>query len=486
MAGIEFIDQTLRDGQQSLWGMRMRPAHMLPVADEIDRTGFRVVDMTASVMIAVLAREYRDNGFEALDHMSAAMPNSTLRAALRSNGSGNFGLAPDCVMDLWIRTLMRHGISSFWICDCLYEIAKMRRVCRVIHDEGGTSAPAIMYALSPVHTDEFFAERANAFASFDGLEAIYVEDASGVLTPERTRTLVKTVMDQTPGIPVEMHAHDTTGMAAWNYFAAVDQGVRILHTASWPLANGPSLPSTEAMVANMRHLGHDVLIEEGSLGRVSTHFEAVARAEGHPVGAPCEPDLRVYEHQLPGGMTSTLLKQLEKYGMEDRYPRVLEEVAGVRRELGLPIMATPFSQLMGTQALLNVVTGERYRACPDEVILYLLGHYGEIPGPVDEGAKDRILSSPRAKRFEGWQQPQPTLREVRQEYGVQLSDEELLMRTMLPPEDVEATVSAGPLATDSAVASKLPPALVDMIATQTVNYLEVRWPGWSMTLARGH
>ena len=149
MAEIEFIDQTLRDGQQSLWGMRMRPAHMLPVAHEIDRTGFRVVDMTASVMIAVLAREYRENGFEALDHMSAAMPNSPLRAALRSNGSGNFGLAPDCVMDLWIRTLMKHGISSFWICDCLYEISKMRRICSVIHDEGGTVAPAIMYALSP-------------------------------------------------------------------------------------------------------------------------------------------------------------------------------------------------------------------------------------------------------------------------------------------------------------------------------------------------
>jgi oxaloacetate decarboxylase (Na+ extruding) subunit alpha len=486
VAEIEFVDQTLRDGQQSLWGMRMRPAHMLPVAHEIDRTGFRVVDMTASVMIAVLAREYRENGFEALDHMSAAMPNSPLRAALRSNGSGNFGLAPDCIMDLWIRTLMKHGISSFWICDCLYEISKMRRVCRVIHDEGGTVAPAIMYALSPVHTDDWYAEKAKAFASFDALEAIYVEDASGVLTPDRTRTLVKAVMDQSPGLPIEMHAHDTTGMAAWNYFAAVEQGARILHTACRPLANGPSLPSTESMAANVRHLGHDVRIEEEPLEQVSKHFAAVARSGGHPVGVPCEPDLRVYEHQLPGGMTSTLLKQLEKYGMPDRYPRVLEEVARVRRELGLPIMATPFSQLMGTQALLNVVTGERYSACPDEVILYLLGHYGEIPGPVDEDAKDRILSSPRAKRFEDWQQPQPSLKEVRREYGVRLSDEELLLRTMLPPEDVEATMAAGPLATDSATAAALPPDLVDMIATQTVNYLEVRWPGWSMTLARGH
>jgi oxaloacetate decarboxylase (Na+ extruding) subunit alpha len=486
VATIEFIDQTLRDGQQSLWGMRMRPGQMMPVAPTLDQAGFRVVDTTASVMIALLAKEYREDGFAALDRLAAAMPGSTLRAALRSNGSGNFGLAPDSIMDLWIRTLVKHGMTSFWICDCLYELDKMARVSRVIRDEGATVAPAIMYALSPVHTDEYFAAKAKAFTTFCDLEAVYIEDASGVLTPERTRTLVRAVMAAAPGLPIEMHAHNTTGLAPWNYFAAVEEGVRILHTASRPLANGPSLPSTESMVANMRLLGHDVGVDDAAVEVVSAHFAAVAEREGFAVGVPWEPDLRMYEHQLPGGMTGTLLKQLEKYGMPERYEQVLDEVATVRRELGYPIMATPFSQLMGTQALLNVVTGERYGSSPDEVIMYLLGHYGEIPGPVDPDVRDRILSSPRGRRFEGWEQPQPSLAEVRREYGAHLSDEDLLLRTMLPPEDVDAMRAAGPLATDDDLAGTLPPALVDLIARQTTNYLEVRWPGFAMALARTH
>lgn len=486
MADIEFIDQTLRDGQQSLWGMRMRPSQMMPVTGELDGAGFRVVDLTASVMIAVIAKQYRQNGFEALDHISAAMPRSTLRAALRSNGSGNFGLAPDSIMDLWIRTLMRHGITSFWICDCLYELDKMDRVSRVVQSEGGTVAPAIMYAQSPVHTDEFFADKARAFTTFGDLEAVYIEDASGVLTPERTRTLVRAIMEQTPGIPIEMHAHNTTGLAPWNYFAAVEEGVDILHTAARPLANGPSLPSTESMVANMRHLGHRVDLDDAAVERISTHFYDVARREGHTVGVPWEPDLQMYDHQLPGGMTGTLLKQLEAYGMSERYADVLVEVARVREELGYPIMATPFSQLMGTQALLNVVTGERYGSSPDEIIMYLLGHYGQIPGPVDDDVRDRILSSPRGRQFQDWELPQPSLDEVRGQYGRNLTDEELLLRTMLPPDDVDAAMRAGPLALDDDLAGRLPPALVDAIAHQTSNYLDVRWPGFAMVLARTH
>jgi oxaloacetate decarboxylase (Na+ extruding) subunit alpha len=485
MARIEFIDQTIRDGQQSLWGMRMRPRDVLPVAGTLAGAGFRTVDATAGVMISLLAREYRENGFEYLDRLSAAMPGTVLRSAIRSNGPG-FGLGSDALIDLWVRTLVKHGISSFWMCDCLYELDKMERVHRTILDAGATNVPALMYGLSPVHTDEFFASKVRAFAGFPGLETLYIEDASGVLTPERTRSLVRTVRREAPDVPLEFHAHDTTGLATWNYLAAVEEGAEILHTAGRPLATGPSLPSTESMVANLRLKGYDVGLDDAAVAEVSRHFEEVARRGGHQLGVPAEPDLQVYEHQLPGGMTGTLRKQLEAYGMADRYDAVLVEVATVRRELGYPIMATPFSQFVGTQAMLNIVTGQRYGSSPDEVVLYLLGHYGEIPGPVDDDVRDRVLSTPRARRLLDWELPQPTLAELRQEFGIGLSDEELLMRTMLPAQVVDETLAAGPLATDDRVAASLPPGLVELLARTTTNYLDVRWPGLSLTLVRGH
>lgn len=482
MAEIEFIDQTLRDGHQSWWGMRMQAGHVLPVAREIDRAGYRVVDVTGSSMFEVLVRYCREDPWAGLDLISAALPRCRLRAGARANAIVGFSLNPNSLLELWIRTLAKHGIGSFWIYDCLFNVDQMRWMCGVVHDAGAEVVPSIMYGLSPVHTDEYFADKARQLATFEGVSTIYVEDAPGVLTPDRARTLWPALKEAAGAVPLEMHCHNTTGLAPLNYLIGVEAGISIMHTASRPLANGPSLPSTEAMLDNVHRLGHATNIDEGVLPPIAEHFKFVAEREGYPVGVPNEYFNFNYDHQLPGGMTGTLKNQLAQYNMTHRLQEVLEECAVVRQELGYPVSATPFSQLIGIQSVLNIVTGDRYSIVPDEVIIYALGHLGPFAAPLDENAKDRILNSQRGKEFAEWEPPQPSLKELRHEYGENLSDEELLLRALIPGPDVDAMQ---PPRTDYPRFDAAPPNLLhDLITSTKASYLHVERPDFTLTLRR--
>ena len=485
MAHIEFIDQTLRDGHQSLWGMRMQAGQVLPVAREIDRTGFRVVDVTGSSMFEVLVRYCREDPWAGLDLISKALPRSRLRAGSRSNAIVGFSLNPNSLLELWIRTLAKHGIGSFWIYDCLFNIDQMRWMCGIVHDAGAEVVPSVMYGLSPVHTDEFFADKVGQMATFEGVSAIYVEDAPGVLTPERSRTLWPALVEAAGDVPLELHCHNTTGLAPINYLIGIEAGADIIHTASLPLANGPSLPSTEAMLENVQRRGHTTSLDESLLPVVAGHFRHVAEREGYLIGVPNEYQVFTYDHQLPGGMTGTLKNQLAQYGMTHRLEEVLEECAVVRQELGYPVSATPFSQLIGIQSVLNVVTGNRYSIVPDEVIVYALGHLGPFAAPLDEDVKDRILSSQRGKEFAHWEPPQPSRKELRHEYGENLSDEELLLHALIPTEDIKAMKAAGPPRTDyPRFETSAATFLHDLISRTTARHLHVERPEFSLTLRR--
>ena len=300
-----------------------------------------------------------------------------------------------------------------------------------------------------MHTDEWFAARVREMVSWPSVSGIYVEDAPGILTPDRARTLIPAILAAAGDKPVEWHFHNTTGMGARNYMTAVEAGGTTLHTCSRPLANGPSLPSTEQTLANLTRLGHSHGIDESTLPPVARNCERIAEQEGWLTGAPVEYDAFVYRHQLPGGMTGTLKAQLAQYGMTERLDEVLEECVRVRAEFGHPISATPFSQIVGIQAVLNIVTGDRYSMAPDEAVIYLMNAFGVPPAPVDENVRDKVLNSEHGRRFAGWERPQPSLSELRDQYGgPSLSDEELLLRYMVPAEDLEATRAAGPLRTD--------------------------------------
>jgi oxaloacetate decarboxylase (Na+ extruding) subunit alpha len=481
---IEFVDQTFRDGQQSLWGLRMPTGVLKDVAADLDRAGYRAIDITGSTMFECVVRYCREDPWEGFDLWRSWMPNVPFRGGVGSNRIAKFGMTPDVLIDLWVQPLVKHGMNSFWVYDCLYNLEEMRRLCRTIVDAGGQALGAVMYGISPVHTDEWFADRVREMVSWPEVSGIYVEDAPGILTPERAATLVPALLEAAGEVPVEWHFHNNTGMGAVNYMTAVRAGGRILHTCSRPLANGPSLPSTEQTIENLRWLGFEHALDESVLPGIAAHCERVARQEGFLVGTPNEYNVFAYQHHLPGGMTGTLKAQLAQYDMAERLPEVLEECVRVREELGHPISATPFSQLIGIQSVLNTVTGDRWSVVPEEVVIYLQGHFGQPPARVDEDVRDKVLSSPQGQRLAGWERPQPSLRELREQYGGQhLSDEELLLRYMVPLEDLQAAGPPKP-GYDFVDQTSLSELIDHAFALKRPRYVHLDLPQGSVTLTR--
>jgi oxaloacetate decarboxylase (Na+ extruding) subunit alpha len=385
----------------------------------------------------------QEDPWKGLDTIRAALPTSTLRAGTRTNGVVGMGITPDSIIELWIRTLAAHGIGSLWIFDCLHDVENMLRIARIARDAGIDPSPQLNFSESPVHTDEHYAGLCERMVAGGVPATIVLGDEAGVLGPERARRWIRQAREHAHDIPLELHFHNRTAMANLNHVIGVEEGVRILHTAISPLANGVSMPSTETTVDNMRRLGHEVAVDDRRLPEVAEHFAGLAADQGYPVGAPVEYSVAAIQQQFPGGMMGTLRNQLDKVGMQDRLPAVLEEAIRVRSELGWPIMATPFSQLVGIQALLNVVQGERYATIPDENLMYLAGWYGTPPGEVDQELLDRAAQTDRGRAIMAEPHaPQPSLEEIRGRYGERLSDEELLLRYLIPGPDVDAMYAA--------------------------------------------
>src|SRR4051794_16834767 len=444
MPPIEVIDQTLRDGQQSYWGMRMRAGQILPVAAAIDSAGYRCVDLTGSSIFEVMVRFREENPWKGLDAIRAAFPTATLRAGTRTNGIVGMNVTPDSIVELWIQTLAKHGIESLWIFDCLHDAENMIRVAKLAREAGLDPSPQLNFSQSPVHTDAYYADVIDRMIA-GAAHTIVLGDEAGVLGPERARKWIRQSQERAAagGVPLEMHFHNRTAMANLNHIIGVEEGVRIVHSAISTLANGVSMPSTEVTVDNLRRLGYEVAVDDRNFAAVAEHFGALADDEGFQRGAPVEYQVANIQQQFPGGMMGTLREQLKQVNMADRLPAVLEEAIRVREEMGWPIMATPFSQLVGIQALLNVVQGERYATIPDENLMYLAGWYGTPPGEVDQEVLDRASQTERGRVIMAQPHaPQPSLAEIRKEYGEHLSDEELLLRYLIPGPDVDAMYAA--------------------------------------------
>lgn len=444
MAHIDFLDETMRDGQQSLWGLRMQAGMALPVSPLIDKTGFRVIDLTGGGMLDVLTRYCHENYWEGLDLLVASMPRTPVRAGLRSNANVTFGVSPDAFMDLWVRRLCAHGVRSFWIYDVLFNVDKMIRLAKVAKEAKAEVAAAIMFALSPVHTDEYYADKADKLSASPDVDTILLYDTAGVLERERMKTLVPAIVKNARGKKIEFHSNNLLGMSAKAYLDSIDFGVSVLHTASRPMANGPSVPSTEIMAKNIELKGHSHSLDTSLFKPVADHFEAVGKAAGFLVNQYAEYDVFSIEHQIPGGMMGTFKAQLAQHNMMDKLGEVLDETARVRRELGYPGMATPFSQLVGIQAVLNIVTGKRYGTVPDEVVQYAAGFYGQTVAPIDPDILDRIMSSPRARDVLANPPQQPTLEDLKKQYGTQ-DEDELILRATVPEADIAKMRAAGPV-----------------------------------------
>lgn len=485
MAHIKFLDETMRDGQQSLWGMQMQAGMALPVTPIIDETGYEIISLGGSSLFEVLIKRRREDPWAGMDLLVESMPKTPLRAGCRSNGSVTFGFTPDALMDLWVERLCVHGMRSFWLYDVLFNIEKMHRLAKVAKRHNCQIAGTMLFTLSPVHTDEYYADKADKLSALPEVDSLLLYDTGGVLDRERISTLVPAIVAKARGKPIEMHANNMLGQSAKSYMDAIEFGVTVLHTAVRSMANGPSIPSIEIMTKNVEMMGHTHNIDTSKLQAVSDHFERVGKAAGFLVNQHFEYDVTALRHQIPGGMMGTLRSQLADQKMSDRLPQVLEEVATVRRELGYPGMATPFAQIVGTMAVLNIVTGKRYSVVPDEVIQYAAGFYGDPVAPIDGDVMDRIMATPRAKEILASPPEQPDADELRRRHGTGDDDDELILRALVPASEIDAMRRAGPVARDYPTLSSPELAQVSrLMKVANTPFVQIRSAGFEMTMRR--
>jgi oxaloacetate decarboxylase alpha subunit len=351
-------------------------------------------------------------------------------------------------MDLWMTRLCVHGIRSWWIYDVLFNIEKMRRLAQLAKTFNCQVAGTMLFTLSPVHDDAYYADKAHRLSALPEVDSLLLYDTGGVLDRQRISTLLPAIVARSHGKPIELHANNMLGQSAKAYMDAIEFGVSVLHTAVRPMANGPSIPSIEIMTRNVEMMGHTHDVDTSLLPPVADHFERVGKSAGYLVNQHFEYDVTALRHQIPGGMMGTLRTQLVQQNMLDRMPDVLAEVATVRRELGYPGMATPFAQLVGTLAVLNIVTSKRYSVVPDEVIQYAAGFYGDPVAPIDANVLDRIMAMPRTKEILANPPEQPDIAELRRRHGTGENDDELILRALVPAADLEKMRAAGPVRRD--------------------------------------
>ncbi|MBT7153270.1 MAG: pyruvate carboxylase subunit B [Deltaproteobacteria bacterium] len=486
MKTIQFVETTLRDGHQSLWATRMKTAHMLPIAPLLDQAGFKSIELMGTVHFDACLRYLREDPWERIRLLHKAMPNTPLSALIRSKSLTSFNIVPDSIIELWVQRCAANGIRRLMIFDALHDWNNLSKSVATAKAAGIEVAVPLVYSLSPVHTDEFYRQKTVEMIELLDPDIVMIKDSIGLLTPERIKTLVPTIKNEIGDRSLEMHSHCTTGLATLCCLDSVKFGVDTIYTCASPLANGPSHPSTENMIMNLKRLGYKTEIDLEAVKQVSEHFRYICKRENRPLGVPVEYDAFQYVHQIPGGMISNLEFMLSQRGMAHRLEEVLNEISVIREEWGYPVMITPFSQIVGTQAVLNVLTGERYKTTTEEGARYVLGHYGQTPAPVDENVLDKITQTTEGRKFLNWVQPQPSIAELRKEFGhTGISDDELLLRILFPAEHIEATLTAGPINTKYPRGDKPVMTLIqELTARNDFSYIEVQKKGFSLSVRK--
>jgi oxaloacetate decarboxylase alpha subunit len=483
MSDIRFVDTTIRDGHQSLWAEGMTTGMMLSVADRLDRAGFDAIELLSGSHIKKAVRELKEDPWERIRLVSRKITETPLRIIFGRVKTFEFN--PLSMQRLFLKCMAVNGVKQARISDEWNDLAGWKIKVGLCREVGLEPVVNLIYSISPKHSDDYYAEKTREAASLDVFR-LCLKDPGGLLTPERIRTLVPVILENSHTIPVEIHTHCTTGLGPLCCLEAIKLGITIVNTALPPLADASSLPSLFDVAANARALGYTPLIDEEPLRPVSEQLTNIAKREGLPIGAPAKYDYSQYLHQVPGGMISNLGHQLQLVGLEDRLAETLEEAARVRADMGYPIMVTPLSQYVGSQAAINVISGERYKEVTDQVIKYALGQFGEeAASSMDGDAKDKILDRPRARELARWQAQEVTLAEVRKKLGGPgVSDEELLLRWLLSKEEIDAMRAAPKPKSYTGASHPLVTLVGELTKRKDCGHIEVRKPGFSVRLDR--
>jgi pyruvate carboxylase subunit B len=390
MGRVKLTDTVFRDAHQSLLATRMRTRDMLPIAEKMDQVGFFSLETWGGATFDTCIRYLNEDPWERLRALKKAMPNTPMQMLLRGQNLVGYRHYADDLVDKFVEKAAINGVDIFRVFDAVNDIRNMERSIKVAkkmekHVQGGIS-----YTISPVHSNEQFAQFAVLLAQL-GCDSICIKDMAGLITPQNAYNLIKAIKKEV-NLPVNLHTHCTSGMAQMSYFHACQAGVDILDTAISPLSGGSSQPSTESLVASLQGTAYDTGLDLELLTDIKRYFEKIMEIYAPVFNAiSARVDTNVLVYQVPGGMLSNLVSQLIEQKALDKYDEVLAEIPKVRKDLGYPPLVTPTSQIVGTQAVLNVMTGDRYKMVPKEVKDYVKGLYGKSPAMIDPKVRLKVL-----------------------------------------------------------------------------------------------
>lgn len=385
---VRITETALRDAHQSLLATRMKTDDMLAIAEKLDEVGYFSLEVWGGATFDTCLRYLDEDPWDRLRALKARVRKTPLQMLLRGQNLVGYHHYPDDVVDAFVTRAIECGIDVMRIFDALNDVRNMEKPMEVAKREGAHVQACVVYTLSPVHDIDHYVNTARTLQDM-GADSICIKDMAGLIAPYAAYELVRR-LKETVSVPIQLHSHYTSGMAAMAYLKAIEAGVDCVDTAISALALGPSQPPTESIVAALQGTPYDTLLDLGALAEINAHFVRI-KPNYQKTAAPITVNAEALRWQIPGGMLSNLRAQLASQGMLDRLDEVLAEVPRVREEMGYPPLVTPMSQIVGTQAVLNVATGKRYSVKSREIKDYVRGLYGRPPAPISDEVRRMVI-----------------------------------------------------------------------------------------------
>ncbi len=431
MGKIKITDTSLRDGHQSLWATRMTTEDMLPILENIDEVGYHSLEVWGGATFDVCIRYLNEDPWERLRKIRRGIKKTKLQMLLRGQSIVGYTHYPDDIVEKFVEKAAENGIDIFRVFDALNDIRNLETCMRAAKKSGKHVQACVVYTVSPVHTMQHFVETALRLKDM-GADSICIKDMAGLLSPYASFELVKALKENVQ-LPLQLHTHYIGGLAIAALLKAAEAGVDIIDTASVPMAFGSSQPPVETIVRALQDTPWDTGLDLHDLFNIATHFEQIRKHKGFERGVTRIADMKVFEHQVPGGMITNLYSQLEEQKASHRIDEVLAEIPRVRADLGYPPLVTPTSQIIGIQAVLNILMGERYKLCPGEVKDYVRGYYGKPAVAIGDEIRKKIIGDEEVITVRPADLLEPAWERARQELGeLAESEEDILTYALFP------------------------------------------------------
>ena len=431
---VQFTETVLRDANQSLVATRLGYDQFEPILETMDKAGFYSVECWGGATFDVCLRYLNEDPWERLRKIRAKMPNTKLQMLLRGQNILGYKHYPDDIVRRFVRAAVKNGIDIVRIFDALNDIDNLKVAIEETVNCGALASGAISYTTSPVHTLDKYVSMVREMARM-GVGSICIKDMAGILSPQAAYDLVSAIKDAVD-LPLVVHTHSTTGLAFMTYLKAVEAGADVIDTAISPFSGGTSQPATETLAYALRQLGYEVDLNDQATKEMADYFKTVRDqflADGTLMPKSMATDTQCLTYQIPGGMLSNLLSQLKQMNALDRLDEALLETPKVREDMGYPPLVTPTSQMVGVQAVTNVLQGERYKKVSKEIKAYCRGEYGRTPAPINPEIQKLILGDEKPLEGRYADTLAPVVEKARAELGdLAKSDEDVLSYIAFP------------------------------------------------------